>query len=349
YICKLWSSPNPPLDRVASVVRSSAGVLALLASFERGDGAPVWAEADPVLAVEAARITGLLHTLQETELRGGAVLEPVRPPVSISYTDLKEFDLCPRCWYLRRRLKLPEAPGASQVVGRVAHAVLERFVADRMTAEAEADESLFHDATTDPAARLRELCNRFFHAEWPADQPIDYDQLDTVQAQLARYAEHLHDDAADTLLVEGNAAFTVRVGGHDHTLRAKIDRVDRAPDGSFRIIDYKTGRETKSKLSPKESDLQLGVYAMAARSYFGAGQGDEPGAHADGSLPGPLPGTAEYWILSTGNRGVISLEELALREARTLKTIEGVIEKMVAGVYERGSKCWGLCDILGEF
>ena len=43
----------------------------------------------------------------------------------------------------------------------------------------------------------------------------------------------------------------------------KIDRIDRNPDGSVHIIDYKTGRSDKPA-SPKDN-LPLALYAAALR------------------------------------------------------------------------------------
>jgi len=46
----------------------------------------------------------------------------------------------------------------------------------------------------------------------------------------------------------------------------KIDRIDRLEDGSFEIIDYKTG-ETKTEKEVKQDD-QLTLYALASKYYF---------------------------------------------------------------------------------
>jgi len=47
----------------------------------------------------------------------------------------------------------------------------------------------------------------------------------------------------------------------------RIDRIDRAADGSVNIIDYKTGK-ARSQEDADES-LQLSIYAMAAREKWG--------------------------------------------------------------------------------
>jgi DNA helicase-2/ATP-dependent DNA helicase PcrA len=50
-------------------------------------------------------------------------------------------------------------------------------------------------------------------------------------------------------------------------VRGRVDRVDRLPDGSYELIDYKTGeRRTEAQL---ENDLQLALYRLAAREAWG--------------------------------------------------------------------------------
>jgi ATP-dependent helicase/DNAse subunit B len=56
-------------------------------------------------------------------------------------------------------------------------------------------------------------------------------------------------------------------------LHGYIDRMDVAPDGSLRVIDYKSGNATISAAHLKEGRrLQLPVYALAARDALGLGR-----------------------------------------------------------------------------
>lgn len=48
------------------------------------------------------------------------------------------------------------------------------------------------------------------------------------------------------------------------TIRGKIDRTDKLPDGSWEIIDYKTGTDV-DLTRPVTDSLQLGIYAIGAR------------------------------------------------------------------------------------
>ena len=114
----------------------------------------------------------------------------------------------------------------------------------------------------------------------------------------------------------------------------QLDRLDRTPDG-VRLIDYKTGQPTKAKTEPKDTDLQLGLYAMVARHELEHSHGHE----------GELPGTAEYWVLASGQRGVIGLDRLAKKEAKIREVIDEVIDGMLAGEWPKGSGCRGHCEL----
>ena len=58
--------------------------------------------------------------------------------------------------------------------------------------------------------------------------------------------------------------FNVKIG--DNLINGRIDRIDKLPDGTFEVIDYKTGALKKNiKL---DNDLQLSIYALACRDVL---------------------------------------------------------------------------------
>jgi RecB family exonuclease/superfamily I DNA/RNA helicase len=66
----------------------------------------------------------------------------------------------------------------------------------------------------------------------------------------------------------------VMVAGDSFRLHGVIDRIDRAPDGRLRVIDYKTGGPSSFKRQDVEAGkkLQLPLYALAARDALHLGQ-----------------------------------------------------------------------------
>jgi DNA helicase-2/ATP-dependent DNA helicase PcrA len=55
-------------------------------------------------------------------------------------------------------------------------------------------------------------------------------------------------------------SFSFTLGAH--TLRGRVDRVDRLADGAYELIDYKTGRPKKP--ADLREDVQLALYSVAA-------------------------------------------------------------------------------------
>ena len=72
------------------------------------------------------------------------------------------------------------------------------------------------------------------------------------------------DRLATPLFVE--AEFYWRVGpGYLHGF---IDRIQRHPDGTIELIDFKTSRQALTESEARES-LQLLIYALASREVYG--------------------------------------------------------------------------------
>ena len=106
---------------------------------------------------------------------------------------------------------------------------------------------------------------------------------------LERY--WLQDRQSESRPVWFERSFAFRIG--PHLLRGRVDRVDKHPDGSYELIDYKTGKaKTAQEL---REDVQLSLYQMGARaswrletsaqSYFYVMSGEKvPVEHSEGEL-----------------------------------------------------------------
>ncbi|MEZ6243964.1 MAG: ATP-dependent DNA helicase [Phycisphaerales bacterium] len=297
--------------------------MALIAHVERTGQTPTWAK-EHGLADEAQR----LCAPGEAATSGVIAFPPMKAPLRLSYTSVKEYNDCPRCFYVRRVLELEESKGAPQRVGEVVHKALEKHVGEMAAAEAEGREGPGVEALLSCAREL------FFRATPPGEE-VDRRLLAQVEAQTKAAADMLEHDKAHVLEVERVVRFPFEHDGQTHEFTAKLDRVDQLSDEggrtSLRIVDYKTGQESKALLEPSSDDLQMCVYAMALRHEY-----DED-----------VRGVAEYWVLRTGRRGRIDLASLDLDKAR--KKIVKAVEGMLAGRFERGaSGCRGLCSVLGD-
>lgn len=71
----------------------------------------------------------------------------------------------------------------------------------------------------------------------------------------------------------GEPSLVLKTGAGEVRLHGYIDRIDAAPDGSLRVIDYKSGGAPITARHLQEGRrLQLPIYALAARDALGLGE-----------------------------------------------------------------------------
>ncbi len=188
-----------------------------------------------------------------------------RPPVgarpeSLSLTRVEALIRDPYAIYADKVLRLRPlrairpAPDARDR-GTVVHEVLERFVRERPEGELR------------QAARARLLATtaRVLGAQvpWPAERAL-------WMARIDRAADHFLDidcrDGSETILTEGRGELPLP--GLRFTLFGTPDRIDRMPDGTLHLIDYKTGAPpTKEQQKSYAKQLHLAAL-MAAEGGF---------------------------------------------------------------------------------
>jgi RecB family exonuclease len=185
-------------------------------------------------------------------------------PAYESYSSLTTYEACPRRYAFRYVQHLPgEVPPGQFAFGNAVHKAFERFIRACIRARAEgapdpgldllqgACDEVLERAGLEPgelaAARVRAtpVLARFFERE-----------ASTVSAPAAVELGFGVDVAAATDVApdEPTRTSSVRFVGY-------IDRIDRAPDGSVEVVDYKTGR-TRGQ-ADVDADRQLTAYGYA--------------------------------------------------------------------------------------
>jgi putative RecB family exonuclease len=190
----------------------------------------------------------------------GTRTEPnaAKPPASLSPSRAGDFMRCPLLYRFRVIDRLPEKPSEAATRGTLVHAVLERLfdapAAQRTAAHARsmvagqwerllADRpelgELFAEEALAGGERLarwlrsaEELVERWFELEDPA-------RLEPAEREL--YVE----TALDSGLL----------------LRGYVDRLDVAPTGELRVVDYKTGKAPRPEYAG-EALFQMKFYAL---------------------------------------------------------------------------------------
>ena len=164
----------------------------------------------------------------------------------LSASDIETYRVCPLKYKFARVFRIPQEPTIHQRFGIVLHQVLERF----------------HTGGGGSLDRLLEL----FDASWRRAGFGDSDDERQFRARAVEALERYHrlDRASPAEPVWFERSFAFRLGRHQ--LRGRVDRVDRRPDGSYELIDYKTGK-AKSAAELRE-DVQLSLYQMGARESW---------------------------------------------------------------------------------
>jgi DNA helicase-2/ATP-dependent DNA helicase PcrA len=167
--------------------------------------------------------------------------------VMLSASDIETYRLCPLKYKFARVFRIPQEPTIYQRFGIVLHQVLERF----HQSDAPARDDLFD----------------LFEASWRragfGDTDDELQFRERALDALDRYWERVRDQEGEPEWFE--RSFSFQLG--PHLLRGRVDRVDKLPDGTYELIDYKTGKaKTEEDL---RTDIQLSVYQMGARESWG--------------------------------------------------------------------------------
>jgi putative RecB family exonuclease len=216
-------------------------------------------------AIELSFGVGELNTItrgKETLIRHGSILDEIseasagmlpyvsNQPLRLSPSRVSEFENCPQLYKYRVIDQLPQPPSLDAERGTLVHTVLH---------------DLFESAPTDrtPQSAIELLPSRWQaqmaekpelmemvtnEKEWfdRAESLLrTYFTLEDPQSFEATHRElHLENDFSDQIYLHGY-----------------VDRLDVAPTGEVRIVDYKTGKAPKPGWEEKAL-FQLRVYAL---------------------------------------------------------------------------------------
>ncbi|MCA1833157.1 MAG: RecB family exonuclease [Actinomycetota bacterium] len=181
-----------------------------------------------------------------------ALAEPVEEnPIRLSYSSISTYELCPLQYKFKYVEREPGIRTPALAFGESLHEALR----------------LFHHQPVPVAPSLGQLLG-YLDQAWDATPYSDEREERTYKdhARQVMSAYHRANAPRFVMPVTVEQRFEIPIG--DVTVTGIIDRMDRHPDGSYEIIDYKTNR----RLPPKkivERDLQLSIYYLAAQEVWG--------------------------------------------------------------------------------
>lgn len=177
-----------------------------------------------------------------------------RPALSPSRA--ADFKQCPLLYRFRAIDRLPEAPSAAQLRGSVVHGALERLYA--LPAPQRKPEAA--------AELVAPSWEQLISAEPGLGEGLDTEKLLAEARKLLAGYYRLEDPRRfDPQSCEQRVEVELTDGT---LLRGFVDRIDVAPSGGLRVVDYKTGRAPSvtgrpSAASESKALFQMKFYAVA--------------------------------------------------------------------------------------
>lgn len=164
-----------------------------------------------------------------------------------SYSQLKDYEKCPRLYKLKYVLKIPETPAHNASFGKSVHDALFDY------------HQLLIEGKKVPWDEFETIYKRRWVPVGYKSKEHEGEMYKEGLTLLQQY--HALDRQRDSVPEMLEKEFSVRL--ETCHLIGRIDRIDRLPGGEYEVIDYKTGKSRSQKEVDK--DEQLTVYALACR------------------------------------------------------------------------------------
>lgn len=185
-----------------------------------------------------------------------SVPRPPQPPSSLSPSRASDFMQCPLLYRFRVIDRLPEKPSEAATRGTLVHAVLERLfdnpAVERTAGRATALIPGQWDRLLESKPELSELFADDAEGERLSRWLTEAERL--VERWFSLEDPTRLEPAERELFVETELESGLR-------LRGVIDRIDVAPTGEVRIVDYKTGKAPRPEYA-EGALFQMKFYAL---------------------------------------------------------------------------------------
>lgn len=184
---------------------------------------------------------------------------PKKPkPLALSPSRAGDYQQCPLLYRFRAIDRLPEPKTVAQVKGTLVHAVLEHM--HKLPRE----DRQYPAMVQQLKPTWSQMCQEDSELEElvPAEQLNDF--LVECRSLLRGYFEMENPQGFDATECE---MYVDTVLHNGVPVRGFIDRVDTAPTGEVRVVDYKTGKKPKPQWS-QQAQFQMLFYALVYWRLF---------------------------------------------------------------------------------
>ncbi|RZQ63683.1 RecB family exonuclease [Amycolatopsis suaedae] len=247
--------------------------------------------------------------------------KPRRPALSPSRAS--DFKQCPLLYRFRAVDRLPERPTKAQVRGTLVHAVLEKlFTLPAGQRSPDQVKAMLEPAWQELSAERPEWAELFASGE--PDEVSDW--LASAGTLVDSYFGLEDPNRFEPEACEQHVEIEL---GSGVLLRGYVDRIDVAPTGEIRVVDYKTGAAPRL-IGEAKAMFQMKFYAVVLWR-----------------LRGVVPRQLKLMYLTDGQSLVYSPDEAELRRfERTLEAIwQAILRAGKTGDFRPSpSKLCGWCD-----
>ncbi|HUS49157.1 MAG TPA: PD-(D/E)XK nuclease family protein [Candidatus Paceibacterota bacterium] len=179
----------------------------------------------------------------------------------ISYSSLENFKQCPLKYKLSNIDKIKEPKSKEAIFGTYIHKVLKWFY------------------QKDPNFPTLDVLLKYYRDYWPQKTEgfewKDSEEEKSYFKEGIRILEEFYNKNIPhkTSILDLETRFEVVLDEHPdkpngkHILTGVIDRIDKLPDGTLEIIDYKTGKRMPSQKALDKNN-QLSLYAIGLKSRW---------------------------------------------------------------------------------
>ena len=215
-----------------------------------------WFRAIPASGAQATlEITAAASSLYSEESQTSRWFElGVLPGLDqrLSASAVETYQRCGLQFKLERDWRIAARPAAAMQFGAAIHRVLKTYFDSIRLGRPKSEEEIIELFRMDLAGtRIQEAYQHELYEKQGVLQLEDF----LSQARVVPASQILHTEES----------FEIKIG--EVTVVGRIDRIDRRPDGTVAIVDYKTGK-AKDQEDADES-LQLSLYAIAAQQKWG--------------------------------------------------------------------------------